>query len=79
MHDGAESSWWRSRTGIVVVGFALIVAFYVLREHYAHVFGVLPYLLLLACPLMHLFMHRGHGGHGEAGDEVRSGAERGRS
>lgn len=20
-------------------------------------------LLLLACPLMHLFMHRGHGGH----------------
>jgi hypothetical protein len=24
---------------------------------------VLPYLILLACPLMHLFMHRGHGGH----------------
>ncbi|MBY0438851.1 MAG: DUF2933 domain-containing protein, partial [Burkholderiales bacterium] len=21
-------------------------------------------LLLLACPLMHIFMHRGHGGHG---------------
>jgi hypothetical protein len=28
------------------------------------VLGVLPYLLILACPLMHLFMHRGHGGHG---------------
>jgi hypothetical protein len=27
------------------------------------VFGVLPYLLLLACPLMHLFLHHGHGGH----------------
>jgi hypothetical protein len=25
------------------------------------VLGWLPYLLLLACPLMHLFMHRGHG------------------
>ncbi len=23
---------------------------------------ILPYLLLLACPLMHLFMHHGHGG-----------------
>jgi len=24
----------------------------------------LPFLFLLACPLMHMFMHRGHGGHG---------------
>jgi hypothetical protein len=23
----------------------------------------LPFLLLLACPLMHLFMHHGHGDH----------------
>jgi len=31
----------------------------------------LPYLLLLACPLMHLFMHHGHGGHqhGKAPDD----------
>jgi hypothetical protein len=26
--------------------------------------GVLPYLVFLACPLIHLFMHRGHGNHG---------------
>ncbi|KAA2211323.1 DUF2933 domain-containing protein [Pseudoroseomonas oryzae] len=78
MHDHAESSWWRSRTGIAVIGLGLIAAFYVLREHYAHVFGVLPYLLLLACPLMHLFMHHGRVGH-EAGDEARSRAQRGRS
>ncbi|MDD2920638.1 DUF2933 domain-containing protein, partial [Rhodoferax sp.] len=25
--------------------------------------GALPYLLLAACPLMHVFMHHGHGGH----------------
>ncbi|WP_447274122.1 DUF2933 domain-containing protein [Burkholderia sola] len=25
---------------------------------------MLPYLLLLSCPLMHLFMHHGHGHHG---------------
>lgn len=40
--------------------FAAIAAFYLLSEHRAHLFGVLPYLLLLACPLMHMFMHRGH-------------------
>ncbi len=41
---------------------ALIGAFYLLREHWGHVAGSWPYLLLLACPVMHLF-HR-HGGHG---------------
>jgi hypothetical protein len=35
-------------------------AFYVLREHWAHALGLAPYLLFLACPLMHLFMHRHH-------------------
>jgi hypothetical protein len=32
-------------------------------EHLTHVLGVLPYLIILACPLLHLFMHRGHGGN----------------
>ena len=53
-----------SRTGIVLVVFLAIAAFYLFTEHRAHLFGVLPWLLLLACPLMHVFMHRGHGGHG---------------
>jgi hypothetical protein len=26
--------------------------------------GVLPYLVFLACPLIHFFLHRGHGSHG---------------
>lgn len=51
---------------------ALIIGFFVLREHWGHVFGFLPYLLLLACPLMHLFMHHGHGhGHHEDRDGAR--------
>ena len=36
-------------------------------EHRAHLYGALPYLLLLACPLMHVFMQHGHGGHGVHG------------
>ena len=31
--------------------------------------GVLPWLLLLACPFLHVFMHGGHRGHGGAGAE----------
>ena len=56
-------SWWRTRTGVALIGFGLVLAFYILREHYEHALGALPYLLLLACPLMHLFMHHSHGGH----------------
>ncbi|MGV2068923.1 MULTISPECIES: DUF2933 domain-containing protein [Agrobacterium] len=46
---------------LMAASLALILLFYVLREHWGHVLGYSPYLILLACPLMHLF-HR-HGGH----------------
>jgi hypothetical protein len=61
----ASKAEWRSP--LVVAGgmLLLIVVFYLLREHWSHVIGTWPYLLLLLCPLMHLFMHRGHGGHKE--------------
>jgi hypothetical protein len=63
-----SSSFWRSKAGLVTAGFLLIVAFLLLSEHWAHALGFLPFLLLLACPLMHVFMHSGHGGHaGHAG------------
>jgi len=32
-----------------------------LTDHRQHVLDFLPFLILLACPLMHLFMHHGHG------------------
>ena len=56
-------SFWRSKAGVVAAGFLLVGLFFLLSEHRAHLFGVLPFLLILACPLMHLVMHRGHGGH----------------
>jgi len=34
---------------------------YLFASHTGHIVVALPYLLLLACPLMHLFMHGGHG------------------
>ena len=44
--------------------FLAIAAFFLWEEHRAHILGVLPYALLLLCPIIHLFMHRGHGAHG---------------
>ena len=68
-----EPPWWRTPIGLVTCGFIIVVGFFLLTEHTAHVFGVLPYLLILACPLMHLFIHRGHhGGHGGHGRMSRS-------
>jgi hypothetical protein len=57
----------RSRTGLVAVAFLAIAAFLLLSEHRAHALGLLPFLLLLACPLLHRFMHGGHGSHGGHG------------
>lgn len=41
--------------------FAAVGLYYLLTEHRAHVLDYLPYLLLMACPLMHLL--HGHGHH----------------
>lgn len=57
--------WLASRSGLVFLAFAGIAMLFLVYEHRLHVLGILPYLLLLACPLMHLFHHGGHGhGHG---------------
>ena len=59
----SAAGFWRSRSGLVLIVFLAIGVFYLYTEHRAHLLGALPYLLLLACPLLHVFMHRGHGNH----------------
>ena len=61
--------FWRSRYAIGLLVLGAVAAYFLLSEHRAHFFGALPFLLLLACPLMHMFMHGGHRGHGEHGGE----------
>ena len=63
-HDSEPKGFWRSRYAIGLLVLGAIAAYFLLTEHRAHFFGALPFLLLLACPLMHVFMHHGHGGHG---------------
>ena len=60
-HDKHESaSGGKGRW--VFLGFVLIAGYFLLTEHRAHVVQFLPFVLLLACPLLHMF--HGHGGHG---------------
>ncbi len=62
----ASLARWKVAALMIIV----IVAAYVLREHWGHLLGWSPYLLLLACPLMHLFMHHGdHSQHGSRDDK----------
>jgi hypothetical protein len=58
------SAFLKSRTGVVLLAFLAIAAFFLITEHAAHVLGVLPFVLVLLCPLMHLFMRHGHSSGG---------------
>jgi len=66
------------RSRWVFGGFALLGVLLLAFEHRMHLSGMigwLPYLILLACPLMHLFMHGGHG-HGGGDGKSNDGAEK---
>ena len=75
--DHDDSPWWRQPSRLTLLGFIVIAGFFLVTEHRAHLYGILPWLLILACPLMHLFMHHGHGhgGDGGAGAETDAGPD----
>lgn len=52
--------------------FIASASYFLLIEHREHLFQWLPYLIFLMCPLMHLFMHHGHGGHNSDSDQASS-------
>ena len=69
-HDRERSGSSASRANLVLIAFLVIGGFYLVTEHRAHLLpylGYWPFLLILACPLLHLFMHGGHGDHGGDG------------
>ena len=77
-HTPQTRGWLWTPSGLVLLGFLAIAAFFLITEHRAHVLGALPFVLLLLCPVLHLLMHRGHGnGHaGHGAHEDRSQGER---
>ena len=65
---------YRRISRYVFFGFVAVAGYFVIAEHRAHIVPVLPYVLLAACPLMHLFHHggRGHGRHKHGDDDSDS-------
>ncbi len=65
------------RVGAVLLAFLAIAAFFLLSEHRAHALGIIPYVLLLLCPVLHLILHGGHGRNGGAHEgHAREGGKR---
>lgn len=68
--DSKPPARWRSPMGVFMLVAGAVGVYYLLTEHLTHVAQAVPYLFLLACPLMHLVGHH-HGGHrhGQSSDE----------
>lgn len=57
-------SFWTTPTGWAALGLIGAASYFLLVEHTQHFFDYLPFMILLLCPLMHVFMHGSHGKHG---------------
>lgn len=64
-HEGHDR-----RATWVLAGFLVIALFFLLSEHRTHLLGIPPYVLLLACLLLHFL---GHGGHGRRSSSTARG------
>jgi hypothetical protein len=61
-------SFWTTPNGWGAIALIGAVSYFLIVEHREHVFSFLPFLILLLCPLMHVFMHRGHSHHHNSDD-----------
>ena len=78
------TSWWRDPTKLPFVIFLAVAGYFLWTEHQAHVIEFLPWVLILACVGMHLFMHGGHGhggghDHGEGKSPAAGNSDKGGS
>ena len=67
MKDQHAQPSQNKRNNLVMWVFFGFIAYFLITEHWAHIIPYLPWLILLACPLLHVFMHGGHG-HGSSNE-----------
>ncbi|GAB3551943.1 hypothetical protein GCM10027343_36840 [Noviherbaspirillum agri] len=71
-----ESNRRINRGKWVLIVFLAIGGFFLLTQYRAHLYDAFAFLLLLACPLIHLFhRHGGHGRHSRGVDVTRHNPE----
>lgn len=58
---GLTKRWHSITFWIGLVGLLVVILNYLWTQHRSHLLVALPFLILLACPLFHIFHHRGHG------------------
>ena len=54
---------FKSVYGVLPLAAAAALAVYLVIWHGQHLAALLPFAVVLLCPLMHLFMHRHSSGH----------------
>ena len=67
-HVKPSCPWWKSPKGIAVLIALAALGLYLIIVHQQHMLGALPFLVILLCPLMHIFMHKGHKHSGQDKD-----------
>ncbi|MAC33762.1 DUF2933 domain-containing protein [Parahaliea mediterranea] len=70
-----KPGYWTSLHGLATLTLIGAALYFLFVEHGAHVLPYLPFLIILLCPLMHLFMHKGHGEGHQHGRENESAQE----
>ena len=59
--------YFLSWKGVIFTLALAALSYYLLTEHLEHLALAVPYVFLLACPLMHIFGH----GHHHSGDQEK--------
>lgn len=72
MNTNEIKNFWKNPIVLICV---VAVGYWVYTYHLEHALGLLPYAILLLCPLMHIFMHGGHGHGGHGGHHSHNNSE----
>lgn len=65
----ANNESWLKRHRWLTYAALGILGYFLFIEHREHIWPLLPWLILLACPFMHMFMHGGHKHGGQSHDK----------
>ena len=72
MHNHHQRGAFSLHMKILFIVAVAIGLLYLWFDHRSHLLGWAPYLIFLLCPVMHLFMHKGHDTH-EATNKKKGG------